>query len=495
MRTNTHSFEELQGRLELLMHGRALADLESATVIVIPSISFVSEELRKITAIEHYEERLLCLVLWLANPSIEVMFVSSIPIEETVIDYYLSFLPDPASARQRLSLYHLDDPSPRSLSEKLLERPQSVIELRNLIRNPDRAFIVPFNVTELERTIAVELGVPLYGPAPELVALGSKSGSRRVARRAGVPILPGAEDIGSVDELRRAIDAIAQEAPEARSVVVKLNTGFSGQGNALLDLASIKSPLQDSPTIFCAEEETWSTYERKITTDGAVVEQLVRHPELSSPSVQLRIQPGGICQVLSTHDQVLGGPDDQVYLGCRFPARMDYRAMIQEHALSVGAVLAAEGVIGSFGLDFVVLPNDTGHEVFLSEINLRIGGTTHPFVMAQGVTQAKYDLLSGELIADGRPKRYLASDNLKSTNYKGLTPDEVIAALNDAGLGFNPRTKTGVTLHLLGALEHYGKLGAVCIADDEEGAAELYEALERRLDGLGDSGRGPSPDR
>lgn len=495
MRPTMESFEELQTRLVALMAGRSLAELDDATIVVVPSISFVSEELRKITAIEHYEERLLCLVLWLANPSVRVVFVSSIPLDEVVVEYYLSFLPDPGSARERLSLYHLDDPSPRSLSEKLLESPGSLPEVRRLIGDPERAFIIPFNVTELERAIAVELGVPLYGPAPELVALGTKSGSRRVARRAGVPLLPGAEDIHSVEELRRAIEHIAERAPETRSVVVKLNTGFSGQGNAVLDIASLANRLQDSPTIFCAEEENWDSYERKITTDGAVVEQLARHSEMTSPSVQMRIQPGGICQVLSTHDQVLGGPDDQVYLGCRFPARSDYRALIQEHALSAGAVLAAEGVIGSFGLDFVVVPDDKTHIAFLSEINLRIGGTTHPFVMAQGVTEAKYDLLRGELIADGRPKRYLASDNLKSPKYKGLTPARVIAVLNEAGLGFDAHTKTGVTLHLLGALEHYGKLGAVSIADDLEHATELYELLGRTLDELGSSGLGPSPER
>jgi hypothetical protein len=491
------TFEELQQRLTGLMAGRSLAELESATVVVVPSITFPVEELRKITAIEHYEERLFCLALWLANPSMRVVYVSSVPIENSVIDYYLSFLPNPTDARERLTLYTLNDADPRPLSEKLLDRPDTLAEIRSLIPGADRAFIIPFNVTELERSIAVELGVPLYGPAPELAVLGTKSGSRRVAIRAGVPILPGAENIYSVDELRSAIDDIATRAPETRSVVVKLNYGFSGQGNAVLDLASIHEPLQSTPTIFCAEEESWATYERKIRANGAVVEQLVRHPEMASPSVQLRIQPGGICQVLSTHDQVLGGPDDQVYLGCRFPARHEYRALIQEHALSMGAVLAAEGVIGSFGLDFVVVPYHHNYIAYLSEINLRIGGTTHPFVMAQGVTGARYDLLRGELVVDGRPRRYLASDNLKSAHFKGLTPQQALAAVHDAGLGFDERSKTGVTLHLLGALQRYGKLGAVCIADDEEGVAELYDGLERVLEDLSDmsSGRGSSPER
>jgi hypothetical protein len=36
--------------------------------------------------------------------------------------------------------------------------------------------------------------------------------------------------------------------------------------------------------------------------------------------VQLRITPDGRVELLSTHDQLLGGPSGQSYLGCMFPA-------------------------------------------------------------------------------------------------------------------------------------------------------------------------------
>src|ERR671918_656257 len=36
----------------------------------------------------------------------------------------------------------------------------------------------------------------------------------------------------------------------------------------------------------------------------------------------------------------------------------------------------------------------------------------------------------------------------------------------------------GVTLHLLGALPEYGKLGAVCIADDAAEAEDMYTRVE-----------------
>src|SRR5437763_2975620 len=107
-------------------------------------------------------------------------------------------------------------------------------------------------------------------------------------------------------------------------------------------------------------------------------------PGIVSPSVHLLISPSGAVEVVSNHDQILGGYHDQVYLGCRFPARAEYRLDIQERARRVGAVLAADGVIGAFGIDFVLVPDGRGgHDINLSEINLRMGGTTHPFLMAR----------------------------------------------------------------------------------------------------------------
>jgi PGM1 C-terminal domain/ATP-grasp domain len=406
------------------------------------------------------------------------------PIDEAIIEYYLSFLEDPESARRRAKFISLDDPEPRSLTAKVLDRPEIVDEIRAAAGDPERAFIVPFNMTELERTLSERLGIAVYGPHPELVRLGSKSGSRQIAREAGVAVLPGAEDLTSVEELEKAIAGIRSEQPGVRSIVIKLNNGFSGQGNAILDVAGIATPLASSPTVFCAEAESWTTYARKIEAEGAVVEQLIQHPDAVSPSVQLRIVPGGSVEVLSTHDQVLGDPDDQVYLGCRFPARADYRTMIQEQGRRIAKVLAARGVIGSFGVDFVVVPDGLSWRAYLSEINLRLGGTTHPFLMARRATRGTYDEASGELLVEGSPRTYVSSDNLKSPAYVGLTPADVIKALEDSRLGFDRTSATGVTLHLMGALHLYGKVGVVCIGETLAHSDALYEQIQQMLDDL-----------
>ena len=473
--------DHLQDAMTDHLGGRGVSDLSNGTIVVLPSITFPESELRKIIGIEHYEERMLCMSLLLRRPSLDVVYVTSAPVPESVIDYYLGFVPDVSDARDRLRMITLDDPKPRALSTKISQRPDVLAEIKGALRDPTNAYLFPFNVTGVEQRISEELGIALYGPRPELTALGSKSGSRRVAKVAGVPVAPGAEDLYSLEDVEQAVFELTTSVPGCEAVVVKLNNGFSGQGNAILEVSELTSPLDRSGVVFCASEESWPSFAEKIAAEGAVVEQLFRAERMASPSVQLRIFPDGTYEIVSTHDQILGGPDDQVYLGCRFPADDSYRTSIQAYGLGIARELAAHGVIGSFGVDFIVTPEE---DILMTEINLRLGGTTHPFLTARLVTEGFYDMASGELVVRGRPKSYIATDNWKSPAYVGLEPQQVIDAADAARLRFDPDRGTGVVFHLLGALNRYGKLGATCIGDSAEDARRVYDETVSLLEGL-----------
>ena len=477
-----HAFEKRQRRLAERFGGSGPFDLSEGTLIVLPSITFPSDELRKIIGIEHYEERLLFMALLLASEDLEIIFLSSCAIEDAVVDYYLKFLPDPEGARKRLKMASVGDPLPRALTTKLLETPGAIEGIRDRIRDPDSACIVAFNVTPAEARLADELDVPVYGCRPDLAWLGSKSGARHVAKRAGVPVLEGSEDVFSLEDMAAGIEEIRSLRPDAEAVVMKLNNGFSGQGNAIIELPDVVRPLDRSPTTFCAAEESWGSFSSKIAAEGGVVEELIRDRPYS-PSVQVNVDASGAWSIASSHDQILGGPDEQVYLGCRFPAADDYRLNIMEQAGLVAKELATEGVIGPFGIDFIVLKESAGNRAYLSEINLRMGGTTHPFQIARLLTGGSIDE-TGVLVADGAPKFYVATDNLKSERYLGITAAELIDRLESAGLAFDVESKTGAVLHLLGALERYGKLGVTSIADSRDAAQELFEHVVAEVDEL-----------
>jgi pheganomycin biosynthesis PGM1-like protein/pre ATP-grasp domain-containing protein/ATP-grasp domain-containing protein len=444
------------------------------TIVVVPSLTLSIEDLRNVTGVVFYEERLLCFLLLLADPTTRVVYTTSTPIDPAIIDYYLRFVPDPADARRRLALVDAGDADLGWLTAKLLSDRAVLSQLRDAIGDPAQARLLPFIATPVEHELAEALGVTVDGPRSDLGVLGSKSGARKVARRAGVSVLPGSEDLFTVDDVTAAVRDLVSRRPELEAVVVKLNNCFSGLGNVILEVDGLADPLPTSKTVFCSPDESWPTYIAKLDAQGGIVEALLQDPELRSPSVQLRISPAGVVEILSTHDQILGGPQNQIYLGCRFPAHPDYRLSIQSEALKIGEALADDGVVGSFGIDFLVV----GEDVHISEINLRLGGTTHPFWMARLATGATYDLASGELrLPDGEVRYYLATDNLKSTRLKGRRPADVISLVDRSGLAYDKASATGIALHLLGALPSTGKLGATCIAGTPEAADVLYRSL------------------
>ncbi len=485
-------WEERQRAFMARLEREGLVGLDTGTMVVIPSLSFSMAELAKITGVVRYEERLMYMLLQLRRPELRMVYVTSLPIDPAVVDYYLRFLPDAADARRRLELVSINDPEVMPLSQKLLRRPDAQARLRELAGDRENAYLISFNVTDFEKALAESLGLPLFGPPPELAWLGSKTGSKRSARQAGTRVLEGTEDLWSLRDIERGMELIRAHAPHAEAVVVKLNYGFAGQGNAIVELENPQRQLAESRTVFCAPNESWASFEAKIQADGAIVEELVRREEMVSPSVQLRVTPGAPVEILSTHDQILSGPEGQVYFGCRFPADPSYRLVIQEAAIKVAEVLAGHGVIGIFGIDFLVAPGRRGNAVYVSEINLRMGGTTHPFWMARLATEGEYDRATGELVCPTGPKRYVATDNLHEPSLVGVTPRQVIDAVDRAGLGWDPASRTGAALHMLGALGGWGKMGVTCIADSLPEAEAMYDAVVEVCRQMGNE-LGPAP--
>jgi hypothetical protein len=76
----------------------------------------------------------------------------------------------------------------------------------------------------------------------------------------------------------------------------------------------------------------------------------------------------------------------------------------------------------------------------------------------------------------------VATDNLKSAAFRGLSPERLIRALEDRELAFDRSTGTGVAIHLLGALAEHGKLGATCIARSPAAADVVYADFVATLD-------------
>jgi hypothetical protein len=492
------AFAALNAKIADLYHALARDTRAPQTVVIVPSLSMDPRELAKVSGFYHYEERQLVNLMLLQQPRTKVIYVTSQALDPVVVDYYLSLLPGiPSShARKRLVMLDCNDRSLRSLSQKIVDRPRLLERIRAEILDPERAHIVCFNSTGAERTLAVRLGLPLHSVDPELSHLGTKSGCRKTFREAGVEFPFGFEDLTSPEDIARCLAAIKRVDPAARRAVVKLNEGFSGEGNALFYYEDLDPELSENelaerilPRLdrlrFEAPDESWPSFAAKFTEMQGVVEAFVEGAHKRSPSAQCRVNAIGEAQVISTHDQVLGGPSGQVFLGCTFPAVDDYRLEIQASGYRVAEALGRKGVIGRFGIDYVsVLDEATGvwkHSCI--EVNLRKGGTTHPFLTLKFLTGGSYNLEDGLFYSQsGRPKYYYATDTLQAERYRGLRAEDLVDIAVYHDMHFHGPTERGVVFHLIGALSEFGKLGLVSIGDNPQQAKFLYNQALQVLD-------------
>src|SRR5262245_26919503 len=240
-------FELLQERLVPLWHSIESLNEDEQTIVVIPSISIDTLEGTSL-AMQPFEERYLFLLLLLRQPRARMIYVTSQPINPNVVEYYLGLLPGviPSHARARLFTVPVLDGTPRPLSVKLLERPRLIERIRELIPDPTRAHLVPYNTTTLERDLAVRLGIPMYGADPRFFALGTKTGSRRIFEEEGVCHPLGVENLFTLDDVVDAVIGMRQEKPSLSQVIVKLNEGVSGEGNAFVDLSTTSERDDDA---------------------------------------------------------------------------------------------------------------------------------------------------------------------------------------------------------------------------------------------------------
>jgi hypothetical protein len=483
-------FELLQERLVPLWKSIQAMNQDEQTIVVVPSMT-LEGSLRSGVArsSQPYEERFLFLLLLLRQPRARLVYVTSEPILPSVIDYYLDLLPGviPSHARARLFLVPVHDASPGPLSRKILDRPRLIERIRALIPDATRAHLVPYNTTELERDLAVRLGIPMYGADPRHFAFGTKTGCRRIFEDEGVSHPLGVEDLWTIDAAIDAILDMRRRKPSMRKVLIKLNEGVSGHGNALVDLGDVPEPGADGEkeAIARAVEQmqfelagaTFDQYAEKLTVTGGIVEELIEGKDFESPSVQLRVTPLGEVELLSTHDQLLGGPSGQTYLGCVFPADPGYAPQITREAAKVGARLAKEGVIGRFALDFIAVRNAADEwETYAIEINLRKGGTTHPFLTLQFLTDGRYDPETATFTApSGKHKFFVASDHVESPLYRGLSPDDLFDIVVRHGLHFDQSRQIGAVFHMLRALTERGFFGITAVGDSPEQAREIYD--------------------
>ena len=469
--------------------------LAPRTILILPSLSLDQDILSKVKGAVHYEERMLCLLMLLRMPTTKIIYVTSVPVADSIVDYYLHLLPGITGhhARKRLTMLSCYDSSVKPLTEKILarprlkvlERPRLMERIRELIPDTNSAHLTCYNITSLEKTLAVQLGIPLFGTDPDKFYEGSKSGSRKNFRDSGVNFPDGFEDLTTIKDIVKALADLKRRNPLLRKAVIKMNDGFSGDGNAIytyptLELdSSLEKNIENSLSHqlkMVAKEVSEKLFFEKFQSMGGIVEVFIDGDVKMSPSVQCVISPSHQIEIVSTHDQLLGGEDGQVFLGAVFPADEAYSISLAKDGKKIAQTLAGRGALGRFAIDFISVKQlDDSWKHYAIEINLRKGGTTHPFLMLQFLTNGIYDETTGIFkTPNGQELYYFASDNVQNDAYKGLTPHDLINIAMFHGLHFDGASQKGVVFHMIGALSQYGKMGMVCIGSSPQEAYSFY---------------------
>jgi hypothetical protein len=337
------------------------------------------------------------------------------------------------------------------------------------------------------------LDIPIYGCDPRLSYLGTKTGSRRIFKKLGIPVPYGIENLQNEDEIAAALCHLKKNNPALEKAVVKMNDGFSGEGNAIFYYKEVDAENENVDYIIrqkmpeylkaVALNVSYEEYIQKFKTLGGIAEEFVIGEYKKSPSVQCRINPIGNVDIISTHDQLLGGESDQVFLGSSFPASNEYHTDIAVMGKMIAEELQAEGVLGRFSIDFISVKEPVGWKHYAIEINLRKGGTTHPFLMLQFLTGGEFNWREGVYtMPNGQQRSYFASDNVVNEKYKGLTPHDLIDIAMCNRILYDGARQTGVMFHMIGGLSQYGKLGMVCIGQTVDEAKEFYAKTINVLD-------------
>jgi hypothetical protein len=271
--------------------------------------------------------------------------------------------------------------------------------------------------------------------------------------------------------------------PKVTAVMVKHNIGFSGEGNAVVDLRGLadrpeRRAIVERVRAMIPESRSldFEGFMAKFRDGGGIAEERIIADQIESPSVQMRVTPMGEVQLLSTHDQLLGGVSGQSYLGCKFPARSEYAAAISRAALEIGQRLATEGILGRFAVDFLVARQGADWAQYAIELNLRKGGTTHPFLTLQFLTAGSYDAERNQFLTPGgRPKYLVASDHVESPHYRVFTPESLFDIAVRHRLHFDHSRQRGVVYHMMACLGDRGRFGFTAVENSPEEAQALYQ--------------------
>ncbi|HEU5315108.1 MAG TPA: acetyl-CoA carboxylase biotin carboxylase subunit [Chloroflexota bacterium] len=258
-----------------------------------------------------------------------------------------------------------------------------------------------------------DAGVSFVGPSPEAMRrLGSKRGAKRLARAAGVPVVPGYDgDDTSPERLTREAEGIGFP------LLIKASAGGGGKG-----MRAVSSPADFSDALESARREAMAAF----GDDVVLLEKLIERPR--HVEIQILADAHGNVTHLGERDCTVQRRHQKVIEESPSPALDAARREEMGHAAV--ALVRAAGYVNAGTVEFVVAPD--GAYYFL-EVNTRLQ-VEHP--VTELVTGL--DLVAEQLrIAAGEPLSVRQQD----VRLRGHAIECRVYA-EDAAQGYLPSTGT-----------------------------------------------------
>lgn len=317
-------------------------------------------------------------------------------------------------------------------------------------------------VAGLARRLGAEAALPghAFHAQGGSALVNSKAAFRAVAAGAGVPIAPGTV-LAEPGEAARAIGALLGEG---HCAIVKQEFSGGGQGNEILAPAPGVEPAGAPRTVVLsgrAAVEAYVADRWPWLTEGGRHRLAVERYYVGAVPVYAEFDVGDHAVDLVGTGEML---TDSVVVGEIVPAETTLPADAVAELITVGRQLCeAYRALGYRGTISADAYRTAEGEIRFCEANGRITGSTH----LHTVMAAR--LVGPEL----RPRRVLLSGECPAPALP-----VAVAALDAAGLAFDPATGTGVVI-----VNEFGPAAGVAlycaVAEDVAGAREQQRALAR----------------
>lgn len=363
--------------------GNRMARLETPRPylkVLFPSMTLSYSVIGNIKNIEAYELRGFCPEIMKAakDPTAHMVIVTSVELEEATVRNCIrismkSKVPaDKLEAtvdsilKNRIRFVHADNSSPLPLSQKFLQNPEKMTELRSVVDQikqsngiPDEgAYMQTFVTTPQEGWVADQLGISVWGNPLLNAGIESKSSYHKVAQMAEVKKADAEIDILSEDQLVESIYKLMErnlkrvfttfsgegasfslpllqqiydnmgeddQLEMVRKLMQKWNQGTSGQGNAPKQISEaavreyfsgnrqraldvIRENLTRNMKTANEEIITPKQFVDKLVSDGGVVEQFVPYVQTYTNALKQRfpVSPSGQADIRDQGIKLMG---------------------------------------------------------------------------------------------------------------------------------------------------------------------------------------------